>query len=112
MINNLDSLISEPKFLKYFPILRGQTSNGYTEKIYWNNMGEFKLLESGSSRCDAAETDPSSIHEDEGSIPGLGQWIGDPTLLWLWHRLAAVALIWSLAWEFLYAVVWPKKAKK
>ena len=23
----------------------------------------------------------------------------DPVLLWLWHRLAAVALTWSLAWE-------------
>ena len=23
----------------------------------------------------------------------------DPALLWLWHRLAAVALIWLLAWE-------------
>ena len=27
----------------------------------------------------------------------------DPALLWLWHRLAAIALIQALAWEVLYA---------
>ena len=46
------------------------------------------------------------IHEDMGLFPGLTQWVGDPVwcgighrrgsdsaLLWLWHRLAAVAPI-------------------
>ena len=39
----------------------------------------------------------------------------DPELLWLWYRLAAVALIRPLAWEPPYAMVVPpppKKAKK
>ena len=60
-------------------------------------------------------TNSTRNHEVAGSIPGLAQWVGDSgvavscgvgrrcgsdlVLLWLWHRLAAIALIGPLAWE-------------
>ena len=48
---------------------------------------------------------------------GVGHRLGlDPVLLWLWHRLAAAALIRPLAWEPPYALgaalKRPKKKKK
>ena len=46
-----------------------------------------------SSLWGSAVINPASIHEDVGSIPGIVQWVKDPALLWLWHRLAAAALI-------------------
>ena len=63
-----------------------------------------KYVHSGSSYCGSVETNLSSIHEDEGSIPGPTQWVKDLVLLWLWRRPAAAASIRPLVWELSYTM--------
>ena len=53
-----------------------------------------------------------SLDEESGLIPGLFQGVKFLVLLSLWHRLAAAALIWPLAWGLPYAAGMPVKKKK
>ena len=41
----------------------------------------FKTVKVGSSHHGSAETNPTSIHEDAGSVPGLAQWNKDLAFL-------------------------------
>ena len=85
-----------------------------------------------SSYCGSVVMNPTSMHEDLGSIPVLTQWAKDLELLsgaadgsrcgsdlvwlWLWRSLVATALLRPLAWEPPYAEDVPcppaKKKKK
>ena len=80
-----------------------------------SNVFQYKIKIRWSSHHGAAETNLTRNHEVVGLIPALTQWVkdlaiavscgvgrrhgSDLALLWLWCRLAAVALIGALAWN-------------
>ena len=91
------------------------------------NKWYLKMM-SRSSCCGLAVMSLTCIYKDEGSIPGITQWVKDPVLpmscdvgcrqgsdlvlLWLWHGPEPIALFWFLAWELPYAAGAALKRKK
>ena len=57
-----------------------------------------------SSQCGSVVTNPTSIHEDEGLIPDLAQWIKYLLLPGAVVQVTDAAPIRPLAWELRYAV--------
>ena len=80
--------------------MRRQSLNQEVSSHQTPNLPGFHSPNIGSSHCGASETNLTRIHEDVGLIPGLTQWVEEPTL---WRGLAAVALMQPLAWELPYA---------
>ena len=83
--------------------------------VFYHNKKHWR-----SSSCSTSEMNPTSIHENAGSIHGLARWVKDLALLWAVAQVAdlaqipcccgcgvgqaAVAPIRPLAWEPPYAV--------
>ena len=49
--------------------------------LVWNDLAPLEILSWGVPVMTQRLTNPTSIHEDTGLIPGLTQWVKDPVLL-------------------------------
>ena len=75
-------------------------------------LGWLRTQHSGGSLSGTAEMNPTSNHEDGGSIPASLSGLRIRRCCELWCRPAAAALIQPLAWELPYATGMALKRKK
>ena len=54
--------------------------NGNRELVH-KTKSDSKISKPGVPFMAQQLTNPTRIHEDEGSVPGLAQWVKDPALL-------------------------------
>ena len=79
-----------------FPILphgfRSLLTNHFLTEDFPNHL-KLKFQSLWSSHSGSVVMDPTSIHEDMGSIPGLAHWVKDPAFLWAVVQVAEAAQI-------------------